>query len=97
MSGSHVLMEKPVAHTMEDARALVNLCRKEGIKLKVGFAHRYRKEYQMAHELISSGGIGVPGMLVDILEALAAATSRLGVAEKIFWGWDCHLQRNSQY
>lgn len=64
-AGSHVLMEKPLAHTLEDAHAILAGCHQYGVHLTVGFVHRYRTELQQARHLISSGQIGTPAMAID--------------------------------
>jgi len=64
-AGSHVLMEKPLAHTMQDARAIVETCHSQGVLLTVGFVHRYRTEFLRAKELIATGKIGTPAIAVD--------------------------------
>lgn len=65
-AGCHILMEKPLAHTMEDAIALVEVCRKENVQLAVSFVHRYRQELTHAEALIAAGKVGVLQMSVDI-------------------------------
>jgi len=63
--GSHILMEKPLAHTLEDAHAILDGCRQHGVLLTVSFVHRYRIEFQWAHQLIASGHIGTPAVAMD--------------------------------
>ncbi|MEZ4639767.1 MAG: Gfo/Idh/MocA family oxidoreductase [Caldilineaceae bacterium] len=41
--GVHVLMEKPIATTLEDARRIVDLCREAKVKLTTSFVHRFRE------------------------------------------------------
>jgi predicted dehydrogenase len=65
-AGCHILMEKPLAHTMEDAVALVEACRKQKVQLAVSFVHRYRQELARARQLIDAGEIGKLQMSVDI-------------------------------
>ena len=65
-AGCNILMEKPLAHTMKDATALVEVCRKQNVQLAVSFVHRYRQEYSRARQVIASGQIGTPQMSVDI-------------------------------
>jgi predicted dehydrogenase len=65
-AGCHILMEKPLAHTMEDAIAIVDVCRKENVKLAVSFVHRYRQEFARARQLISAGEVGTLQMSIDI-------------------------------
>jgi predicted dehydrogenase len=65
-AGCHILMEKPLAHTPEDAVAIVDVCRKEKVQLAVSFVHRYRREYAQARQLITAGEVGTLQMTVDI-------------------------------
>ncbi|UCF95958.1 MAG: Gfo/Idh/MocA family oxidoreductase [Spirochaetaceae bacterium] len=65
-AGCHILMEKPLAHTMEDAIALQEVCRKENVQLAVSFVHRYRQEFTRAQQLIAAGEVGTLQMSVDI-------------------------------
>ena len=65
-SGCHILIEKPLAHTLEDAIALEEVCRKEKVQLAVSFVHRYRQEYTRAKALIAAGEVGTLQMSVDI-------------------------------
>jgi UDP-N-acetyl-2-amino-2-deoxyglucuronate dehydrogenase len=65
-AGCHILMEKPLAHTMEDAVALAEVCQKENVKLAVSFLHRYRQEFKRAQQLIGAGEVGALEMSVDI-------------------------------
>ena len=64
-AGCHILMEKPLAHTLEDAVALVEVCRKENVQLAVSFVHRYRQELKHAEALIAAGKVGALQMSVD--------------------------------
>jgi UDP-N-acetylglucosamine 3-dehydrogenase len=48
--GVHVLMEKPIATTMEDGRRIVEACRAAGVKLTMSFVHRFRDECQFARQ-----------------------------------------------
>lgn len=64
-AGCHILMEKPLASTLEEAREILSVCKRYGVKLSTGFVHRYRAEYQEAARLIRSGEIGEPRMIVE--------------------------------
>jgi predicted dehydrogenase len=65
-AGCHVLMEKPLAPTLEEARTIVDACRQHNVLLTVSFVHRYRTEFQQAHRLIQAGQIGQVEMIVDL-------------------------------
>jgi predicted dehydrogenase len=58
--GVHVLMEKPLATTLADARRIVAVCEEHGVKLGTGFVHRYRDEVEAARRWIEDGLIGAP-------------------------------------
>jgi predicted dehydrogenase len=63
--GAHILMEKPLAHTFEDAYAIVNACRQHSVLLSIGFVHRFRTELQRAYQLVAHGEIGEPAIAID--------------------------------
>lgn len=54
----HVLCEKPLAVTLEDAESMVRECRNAGVKLFYGSCYRYLPAVKKAYELINSGVIG---------------------------------------
>ncbi len=57
-AGKHVLCEKPMALTNEDAQRMVRECRAAGVKLGVGFHLRQYPGHQEARRLIAGGEIG---------------------------------------
>lgn len=57
-AGKHVLCEKPMALTLEDADAIVNAAEKAGSKFMVAHNHRFYVENVFVHETAMSGKIG---------------------------------------
>lgn len=57
-SGRHVLLEKPLADTPEDARALVDIAADTGQVLMVAQNYRYRPDIRAVQAAIASGEIG---------------------------------------
>jgi 1,5-anhydro-D-fructose reductase (1,5-anhydro-D-mannitol-forming) len=57
-SGKHVLTEKPMTTTLEDAVAMVQECRAHGVKLGVGFNLRQHPGHVLAKGLIGQGVLG---------------------------------------
>src|SRR5207245_9259389 len=51
--GKHVLVEKPMASTSEEAQTLVELVDKTGLKLQVGAMKRHDAGLEWAHQFIS--------------------------------------------
>jgi len=59
-SGKHVLCEKPLTRTVEEARALVAAAHKTGKILKCGFNHRHHPAVLEAKKIVDAGEIGKP-------------------------------------
>ncbi|WP_337241557.1 Gfo/Idh/MocA family protein, partial [Proteus faecis] len=43
--GKHVFVEKPLAHTIQEGRDLVNMVREANVKLQVGHVERFNPAY----------------------------------------------------
>lgn len=57
-AGRHVLVEKPIATTLEDARAMVAAARAAGLTLQVGHNERFDPQYQEMKRLVEAGTLG---------------------------------------
>ncbi|HEX8967814.1 MAG TPA: Gfo/Idh/MocA family oxidoreductase [Chloroflexota bacterium] len=57
-AGRHVLVEKPLAESVDQADLMLEAARANGRLLAVALQHRTRVEVQAAHQLIRSGGLG---------------------------------------
>ncbi|MCQ5146543.1 Gfo/Idh/MocA family protein, partial [Enterocloster bolteae] len=57
-AGKHVLCEKPMAATTEDAQQMVDAWKKSGKKFTIGYQNRFRKDTQMLHEACQAGDLG---------------------------------------
>ena len=58
--GKHVFVEKPIANTMEDARRMIEACRRSQVVLMVGHHLRRLAGFRKVKELIEQGVIGKP-------------------------------------
>jgi len=58
--GCHVLVEKPLATSQEDAERIERTVRKTGKKLQINFNHRWLAPYHKAKEMVLNGQIGEP-------------------------------------
>ena len=56
--GLHILVEKPFATTIEEARALVEAGRNNNIRILAGQYRRFNTQVETAREIIRSGAIG---------------------------------------
>jgi phthalate 4,5-cis-dihydrodiol dehydrogenase len=57
-AGKHVLIEKPMAVRLDQARAMIAQARSAGVILLVGHAHGYDLPIQRMRDIIASGEIG---------------------------------------
>lgn len=56
--GAHVLLEKPIAGSIEDGLSLADEAKKCGVKLLIGHIERYNPAVQFLHEKIMAGEAG---------------------------------------
>ena len=59
-AGKHVLIEKPLATSMKDARAIVAAARKARVKLMVDFHNRWSPPFVAARQAVDAGKLGEP-------------------------------------
>jgi predicted dehydrogenase len=57
-AGKHVLVEKPAARTVAEIDPLLAAQRRTGVRVRVGFNHRYHPALLKAAELHASGALG---------------------------------------
>ncbi len=57
-AGLHVLCEKPMASTVEQAREMLVTAEEEGVKHMIEFTWRWMPHYQYLHKLIADGYVG---------------------------------------
>jgi predicted dehydrogenase len=79
-SGKHVLCEKPIALTLEDADRMINACAENRVKLMIAHSRRFIPRNSIAKRLIREGRIGKPIWGLQI--------SRRGMAEPGSWYFD---------
>ncbi len=57
-AGAHVLVEKPIAETVSQARQIIDACRSAGRHVLVGHHRRYYECVRTAREIIDRGDLG---------------------------------------
>ncbi|MGG1554499.1 Gfo/Idh/MocA family protein [Paenibacillus ferrarius] len=76
-AGKHVMCEKPMAKTSADARRMVEVAKRIGKKLTIGYNNRFRADSQYLKKIVDEGDLG------EIYFAKAHAVRRRGVPT---WG-----------
>ena len=54
----HILLEKPMALTVEESKEIADYCKKEGVKLGVGLMMRFHSYHQAMKKIIAEGKLG---------------------------------------
>ena len=57
-AGKHIYVEKPMTHSIEQSRDLVDKVKKSGLKLQVGVQGMSDDSYETAHKMIQEGALG---------------------------------------
>ena len=57
-AGKHILVEKPMARTIDDAQAIIRTAERAKVKLMVAENYRFMAVVRLAKELIDSGALG---------------------------------------
>jgi predicted dehydrogenase len=57
-SGKHVFVEKPAARKASELEPLMHAAKQQGVKVHVGFSHRYHRAFRKARELFENGALG---------------------------------------
>lgn len=57
-AGKHIFCEKPMAMNTEECRAMIEACRKNRVKLQIGFMRRFDSSYRDAKARLDAGEIG---------------------------------------
>lgn len=76
-AGKHVMCEKPMAATVEDAQLMIDAWKKSGKLFTIGYQNRYRADSQTLKRLCEEGELG------EVYYAQAHALRRRGVPT---WG-----------
>ena len=61
-AGAHVLVEKPLASTLEDCDAIIDECRQAGVRLGVISQRRWYPPVQRIRKAIDEGKLGTPAL-----------------------------------
>jgi predicted dehydrogenase len=56
--GKHILCEKPISTSVRDAKDMINICRKNNVKLQVAFPCRFASPAMRAKAIVDEGKIG---------------------------------------
>lgn len=85
-AGKHVLVEKPMATSLEDCDRMTAACEERGLVLSLGYHQRFRESNFRTRDLVQSGAIGpVRCIQMSALFDITALRSDSGFGGT--WGW----------
>lgn len=76
-AGKHILVEKPLATTLEDSRAIIDAAESAKVKLMVGFTLRFSLHYLQAKKAATDGTLG------DLMSIFARRENIISQAERL--------------
>jgi predicted dehydrogenase len=59
-AGKHVLLEKPMALTLEEADELIEIAESKGLKFTIGYSQRFNSKQALAKRSVNDGTLGDP-------------------------------------
>lgn len=62
-AGKHVVCEKPIALTVQDAESMISACQTAGVRLFIGHVVRFFPQYRAALETVLNGNLGNLGVI----------------------------------
>ncbi len=80
-SGKHVFCEKPMASDAKECDEMTQACRKNGVKLQLGFMRRFDKSFRRGKTMLEEGVIGDVTMI---------KSNTYGPSEPKEWMYDVH-------
>lgn len=93
-AGKHVMIEIPMADTLEDAQSIVNVQKKTGLVAMAGHTRRFNPSHQYVHNKIKNGELNIQQMDVQTYFFRRTNTNALGEprswTDHLLWHHACH-------
>ena len=93
-AGKHVLVEIPVADSLDDVEALLEIERETGTITMAGHVRRFNPSHQYVHRLVERGAFAIQQMDVQTYFFRRTNTNALGQArswtDHLLWHHACH-------
>jgi 2-hydroxy-4-carboxymuconate semialdehyde hemiacetal dehydrogenase len=100
-AGKHVLIEIPIADTVEDAEALAKIAKETGVVAMAGHVRRFNPSHQYVHKKIEAGELKIQQMDVQTYffrrTNMNAAGKPRSWTDHLLWHHACHTIDLFQY
>ena len=82
-AGKHVLLEKPMAMTLEEADELIDLAEGSGLKFTIGYSQRFNPKQALVKKSVADGEIGAPVTVLVSRHITRSLGAKIGSRTKL--------------
>lgn len=82
-AGKHVLLEKPIALTLEEADELIDLAETRGLKFTIGYSQRFNAKQALAKRSVNDGTLGDPVSVLVSRHIARSLGAKIGSRTKL--------------
>ena len=86
-AGKHVLLEKPIAITLDEADELIALAEAKVLKFTIGYSQRFNPKQALVKRSLNDGTLGEP------VSALVSRHITRNLGQRSVAGSSCHRRR----
>jgi predicted dehydrogenase len=83
LAGKHVLLEKPIALSLDEADDLVDIAQQRGLKFTIGYSQRFNPKQAMVKRAITDGAVGEPTSVLVSRHIGRSLGSKIGTRIKL--------------
>lgn len=82
-AGKHVLLEKPIAITLDEADELIELAESRGLKFTIGYSQRFNAKQALAKRSLNDGSLGDPVAVLVSRHIARSLGAKIGSRTKL--------------
>lgn len=82
-AGKHVLLEKPISITLEEADELIELAESKGLKFTIGYSQRFNAKQALAKRSFNDGTLGDPVSILVSRHITRSLGAKIGSRTKL--------------
>ncbi len=82
-AGKHVLLEKPIAITLEEADELIDLAEAQGVKFTIGYSQRFNPKQALIKRSLDQGALGDPMSILVSRHITRSLGAKIGARTKL--------------
>ncbi|HLF61546.1 MAG TPA: Gfo/Idh/MocA family oxidoreductase [Acidimicrobiia bacterium] len=82
-AGKHVLLEKPISITLEEADDLIDLAQTKGLKFTIGYSQRFNPQQALVKRSLGNGTLGDPVSILISRHITRSLGAKIGARTKL--------------